>query len=215
MSNLARKLDELDVFQAMGKITRVEGGVITVRTKRGDLRAKRAVGCLVEPKEDDFVLVAGDPSGACYVLSVLEREGEGTSIACEGDLEIKLRSGRFRVASQEGIDLVSAKDVSVAAGGLNVHARAGSFVLEQLSYLGSTVRAELEKIKVQGGVLDTVMERVSQRVKRSFRTVEEIDQVNAERIDYAAKQTMTLRGENAIITAKELVKMDGEQIHVG
>jgi hypothetical protein len=227
MSNLARKLDELDVFQTMGKIVRIErdggnasggakkGAVLVVRTNRGDLRAKRAVGCLVEPREQDFVLVAGDPHGACYVLSVLEREGEGTAIACDGDLDIKLTSGKLRVASQEGIDLVSAKEVSVAAGGFNVHAGAASFVLGQLSYLGSVVRAELEKAKLTSGILDTVVDRVSQRVKRSFRTVEEIDQVKAERIDYAANQTMTLRGENTLVTAKELVKMDGEQIHMG
>jgi hypothetical protein len=215
MSNLARKLDELDVFQAMGRVVRKDQGKLVVRTHRGDLFAKRAVGCLVEPREDDFVLVAGEPSGACYVLSVLEREGDGVTIACEGDLDIKLQSGRFQVASQEGIDLVTAKEVSVAAGGVSVHAGTGKVVVDTLSYLGSVVRAELEKIKIQSGTLDAVLDRFSQRVKRSYRNVEEIDQLKAKNIDYEAKQTMALRSENAVISAQELVKMDGEQIHVG
>ena len=215
MTNLANKIEEGFVFQAMGEITKREGDRFVVRALGSEMRAKRAVGCLVEPREGDRVLLAGEAHGACFVISVLEREDRSASITCEGDLDIKLKSGRFRVASQEGIDLVSPKEVSIAAGSVSLRARAGSFVLEQLSYLGSVARAELERIKVEGGILETVMDRVSQRVKRSFRTIEEIDQVNAERIDYAAKQTMTLRGENTLVTARELVKMDGEQIHMG
>ena len=52
-------------------------------------------------------------------------------------------------------------------------------------------------------------------VGRVRRTVEELDHVRAEQIDYAAKKTMSLHGDNAIVTANELVKVDGEQIHVG
>ena len=63
--------------------------------------------------------------------------------------------------------------------------------------------------------LDSVLDRFSQRVKRSYRTVEETDQLKAERIDYTASSTMSLHGENALVTAEQLVKVDGEQIHLG
>jgi hypothetical protein len=215
MSNLARKLDELEAFQIMGTIVRAEDGLFVVRTGRGDMRARRATSCLVEPKVNDFVLVAGAPTGAAYVLAVLEREEKGAALACDGDLEIKLPDGRLRVASKEGIDLVSAGEVAIAAEGVRVHASTGSVVLDRLSYIGSLMRAEIGKLRVEGGIFERVATRVSERVKRSFRTVEEIDQVKAERIDYAAKQVMTLRAENAIVNAEQLVKMDGEQIHLG
>lgn len=217
MSSTARKLGEQDVFQTMGTVVRVSGGQFSVRSAHGDFQAKRAVSCLVEPLEGDFVLMAGEPRGGAYILSVLERGGETrtTSISCEGDLDIKVPGGKVRIASQEGIDLLSPKHVSVSAGELSLHARTASFVLEQLSYLGSLAVGELEKLKVKSGIIETVAERVSSRLKRSFRTVEEVEQLKAERIDYAANQTMTLRAENTIVTAKELVKMDGEQIHMG
>ena len=47
------------------------------------------------------------------------------------------------------------------------------------------------------------------------RTVEGLDQVKAEQIDYAAQKTASMRGENTLVTAEELVKVDGAQIHVG
>ncbi|MDI1446431.1 DUF3540 domain-containing protein [Polyangium sp. 6x1] len=214
--NLARKLDELEAYQVMGTVVHAEPGLFIVRTGRGDMRARRATSCLVEPRVDDFVLVAGAPSGAAWVLAVLEREeGAGASLVCDGDLEIKVPEGRVRVASKEGIDLVSQKDVSVLADGVRVHAATGSVVMDSLSYLGGLVRSEIGKLRHEGGIVERVVERVSERVKRSFRKVEEVDQVKAERIDYSAKQVMSLRAENAIVTAEELVKMDGEQIHLG
>jgi len=52
-------------------------------------------------------------------------------------------------------------------------------------------------------------------MKRSFRTVEDIDQLKAKKIDYAAETTMALRAEHAVVHAEELVKVDGKQIQMG
>ena len=111
MSNLATELCGQEIFQTMGRITAVDQqGVLTVRTDRGDLRARRAAGCLLEPRADDFVLVAGEPHGACYVLTVLERdEHRQAAIAHDGDLEIKLPKGRLRL-SGGGVDIFGVKE---------------------------------------------------------------------------------------------------------
>lgn len=216
MSNLARKLEEDPVFQDVGTITRTEGSAFVVRTPAGDLEATRAASCLLEPSVDDRVLVAGNRREGLYVLAILSRE-EGTraAVAVDGDLEIRLRSGRFVVAAQDGVELVSGGDVSVVSGRINVNAADGNVVLTRLTFLGTFVRAEVEKIKLFAERFDSVVERVAQKVKRSYRSVEETDQVRAERIDYVAKKTVSLHGENALLTAEELVKIDGEQIHVG
>jgi transglutaminase/protease-like cytokinesis protein 3 len=60
-----------------------------------------------------------------------------------------------------------------------------------------------------------VLERWSQKVKRAYRKVEQIDELRAQNIDYSADQTMSLHSENALVTAEGLVKVDGEQIHLG
>lgn len=217
MTNLARKLDNESLSHEIGQVKGArEGGLFAVRTEAGEYRAKRAVSCLVEPEVGDTVAVLTTATGTCYVTAVLERQAGATSrIVADGDLEIQLRDGHFSVAAQEGVNLLSSGEVSIVGGSLRVHAQEGNVVLERLSFLGAFARAEVEKIKIAAGSLDQVLDRFSQRVKRSFRHVEELDQVKAEHIDYSAKSSMSLHAENALITAEELVKVDGEQIHVG
>ena len=216
MNNLATKIDPSRVFQEGGAVLRLEGPCILVETTSGTYRARRAVSCLVAPEPGDRVLVAALEDGTVYVLAILEREaGHATAISVDGDLTVQLPNGRFSVAAQEGMNLISGKDVAIVTGGLEVNAVRGSFAVEHLSFLGTFLQANIEKAKLVAGSLDSSLDRLSQRVKRSYRFVEEIDQVRADQIDYAAKKSLSLHARNAMVTAEELVKLDGEQIHVG
>ncbi len=216
MNNLATKIDPSRVCQEVGTVLRVEGASVVVETSAGKYKGERAVSCLVAPEPGDRVLVAALEDGAVYVLAILEREaGCTTAISVDGDLTLQLPNGHFTVAAQEGINLVTGKDVAIVTGGLDVSAVHGSFVIERLSFLGTLFQAQIEKAKLVASTLDSTLERMSQRVKRSYRFVEEIDQVRADRIDYTAKKSMSLHARNAMVTAEELVKVDGEQIHVG
>lgn len=216
MGDPARKLESTEFSQEIGTILRADQRRFGVRTDSGTREAKRAVSCLVEPRAGDVVLVTAVQGGGWYVLAVLEREeGAAVSITLEGDLEIKLPAGRLGVAAQEGVAVASAKEVSVVSGRFDLNAIEGNVVFQRLTALGTTLRADIEKVKVFAGCFDAVMERLSQKVKRSYRTVEELDQVRAARIDIAAKECLSLRGGNTLITADELVKVNGEQIHLG
>jgi hypothetical protein len=215
MNQLARQLST-DVTQEQGLLLRREGDAFLVRTSSGDVRAKRATSCLVEPHAEDLVLIAAVPRGVCYVLAVLEREaGEPTRLVTEGDLEVSARNGRLSLGAERGVSLVSKTAVELVAARFSLKALEGSVVLEELALTGRKLTAQVDRIKAFATSLDSVMERVSQRVKRSYRTVEEADHVRAERIDYVAKRTMNLHGENAVVTAEHVVKVDGEQILVG
>jgi hypothetical protein len=224
MNNLAHELDEAEISQAMGTLVRIEGKVYVAQTSHGEVRAHRAVSCLVEPELHDFVLVALAPSSmrsgpsrqlVGYVLAVLERESPDTSLACDGNLEVKVREGRFRVASRDGIDLVSPKEVQLVADQVGIHASSAKLVAKEIVAIGTSVVAELVNVKLKGTFFDKVFERVSERVNRSFRRVDEIDQLKAKQIDHLAEETLSLRSANAVVTATDLVKVDGEQIHFG
>jgi Protein of unknown function (DUF3540) len=43
--------------------------------------------------------------------------------------------------------------------------------LHQLSFIGRVARAEVEKVKVLAGSFDSIVERVSQTIQRSYRAV--------------------------------------------
>lgn len=216
MRNLAKKQERREVFQEIGAVIRTSGSMFVVETEGGEITAKRAASCLLEPAPGDMVIVAVATADQAYVLAVLEREeGAPGRISLEGDLDVDLRGGQLRLKAEEGVTLASPKDVSVISSGVRVRAITGEVALQSLSFLSTVVRAEVEKAKLLAGSLDSVMERLSQRVKRAYRVVEETDHLRAARVDYAAKETMGLHGANTLVTAEELVKLDGEQIHVG
>jgi len=96
-----------------------------------------------------------------------------------------------------------------------VRSKTASLLLDGVTFLGKAVRAELGRAIVSAETLDQRIGRLSQRLKRAYRFIEEGEHVRAESLDYAAEKSVNLRGENTIVTARELVKVDGGQIHLG
>lgn len=204
------------IIQATGNVLEQGDNGFLVGMEQGVYRARPALSCLIEPVAGDRVLIAGDLNDELFIIAVLERTGTSPlRIAAHGDITIGVSNGRFSIAAANGVDIVSAKGMNLTAAELSVKAQQGSVFFNQLTYIGSLVFSEIEKIKLIGGFFDTVMERISQKVKRSYRIVEEIDQVRSSEIDYRADKNVSLRGQNALLTAKELVKIDGDQIHLG
>lgn len=203
-------------IQIDGHVLECSENGIRIDTVHGEFSASRAFSCLVEPVVGDRVLAAGDPQEVLFIIAVLERrEPSATRLTVHGDLTLGLPEGRFSIAAAHGVDLVTARDMTVTTSELTVRSPKGSIFFEHLTYMGLRFLAEIEGIKLLGGLFDTVMERISQRVKRSYRTVEESDHVRSGQIDYRAEKNMSLRGQNALVTARELVKIDGDQIHLG
>lgn len=207
------------VHEERGRVLGIEARTLTIESGGRRYQAKRAVSCLVDPLVGDLVLVAvGDDDGAGHVLAVLERPEAtraGSTLSVEGDLTLKTATGRVQIAAQEGVDIVTAKDARVVAGSVTVSASQGSLMVEAISVVGSVLKAEVDRVKVVGRALDHVFDRFTQRVKASYRTVEELDRLRAKNIDHVAEGTMKVHAREAVVTADGLVKMDAEQIHLG
>jgi len=216
MDNLARKHDNLSVFHELGTITNIQKDTYTVTTVSGTYTAHKAVSCLLVPTDGAKVLMLGDPEGKCYILAVLEHGIEQkSSIRLDGDSEIVAQNGRLQIAAQEGIDLVSANDIGLMAPDLTVHSQRAEISIPQLFYAGTKMLAKISTIKIIASSLESTVRRVRQQLTSSFRSVEEMDQVKAGKIDYTAEKVMSLRGKYSLVTAKEDVKIDGKMIHMG
>jgi hypothetical protein len=203
-------------IQVDGIVIGRESGGVMISSEYGELFARRAVSCLVEPAPGDRVLVAGDLNEDLFVIAVLEQENvSDTRITVDGDLHLGVSNGRLSIVSEQGVDLVSAGDISLTSSEFAIRSDKGNIFFDQLSYIGCKVLAQASAFKFVGGIFDTIAERISQKVKRSYRVVEEIDQVRSNQIDYRAEKNMSLKGQNALVTADELVKIEGDQIHLG
>jgi hypothetical protein len=215
MENLARALDKEENFLEYGTVKLAQGGAFTVAAESGVVAAKRSFSCLVEPMPGDMVLVSRAASG-CYILAILERHGDQHAcLAFEGDADLRLKQGRLRVAAQEGIDLVSAKDTALFSPELSINSVRADVSIQNLSFFGTFLQGQIERIKLIGQACDSIFERVSQRVKRCYRWVDELDQLKAGQLNYLVKKLMSLRGKYSVLTAEEDVRIDGDKILMG
>jgi hypothetical protein len=156
----------------------------------------------VAPEVGDLVLVAGDAPSHAYVLAILERpRSRHIRLEAAGNVTMDLPQGHLTLAAAEGVNLVSQQSVSVVADRIDGRAREGTFLLGSMNLIAEAVTS--------------TMQRLSQTVKRVFRRVEEIEHVRAGQIDYASQGLLSLHGDNTLISARQLVKADGKQIHIG
>lgn len=215
MTNLAIKPKFLTIFQQYGYVTAV-GHDVTVQTELSFCQASLAPSCLLAPLVGDKVLLVTDTQGGDYVLAVLERAaGQTATLRFSGNTEISAASGSLSLSGRDGVALTSARELSLTATALRATAINGEVTIENMSVVGGAWRSCVDSVKSVGRTFDSVLERCHQRVARSYRQVDEMDQVKAGQIDYQADTSLQLHAKYALVTADELVKMDAEQIHLG
>jgi len=204
MMQLARKRESAIIEQSLGTVTAVDatGNAerFAVMLDAGCVMAGRAASCLLLPRAGDRVLLATTPEGR-YVLAVLERDQTvPAQLVVEGDAQLRAR-GKLTLSGDEGLALLTERVLSLASRALDVHAGESNVVIGKLQTIVGTV--------------DAVLERLSQKVKRAYRFVEEMEHVRAHTLDYAARENVRIHGKNAVVTSEELVKVDAAQIHMG
>jgi len=199
-----------------GKVVGAGPEGYAVRTGSGVLGARRAASCLLEPELGDEVMIAGDTSERVYVIAVLERATDRPPrIAFHGDVQVIAIGGTMTLQADAGLNLSTDAQLRLAANHLMVQSKRVTLLLEKLAAFGGEVAASIGRLRLIGNAVESFVERVTQSAKHSLRTVSETDQVRAGAVDYRANQTVSLHGRNVLATAKQLVKLDGEQLHLG
>ena len=208
--------EEQGYLQGVGTVISCEADAVLVNTDQGVFTARQALSCLVVPEEGDRVLVVGMPREAVFIVAVLDRQGkQPLQISLQGDCSVKVLRGRLNLAAEEELHLLSSKELGLDAANISIRASRSNVIIDTLSFVGSQIFAQSQKIRLIGVFFDSVMERFAQRFKRSYRVVEEIDHVRSDEMDYRAENNLSLRGKNTLIEANDIVRLDGDQIHLG
>jgi hypothetical protein len=196
----AQKLNPYAAAVSGGHVERLEGPSFVVRGEFGVTRARRAPSCVLEPEAGDRVLLAHMGEGRSFVLAVLERDDESPQRwSADGDVEIATASGR----------------VAIRAAEITMSSRVAKFALGKLGLIGEEVVAEVLRSRLVSKTIDSVAEVVHQTANRVGRVVTDLEHVRAGTVDIAAEKSLMIHAENAMVTAKALVKMDGEAIQMG
>lgn len=200
-----------------GYVVHVAGRSIVVRDGEVEIEATRATSCLVEPVLGDRVLYAVLRQGKAFVLSVLDRAEEDAvlRLTADRDVVIEAQGGRVDVVAAAGVGIASQEKVTVAAGTVEMRAERATFALDDVLLVGKKLLARAARGTLVGEVLETMADTVTQRAKRVLRVVSQVDQLKAGVADIEAKSALRLHAENSYMTAEKVVKLDGENIHLG
>jgi hypothetical protein len=188
-------------------------GTAPATSSRRDTTARRAASCLLCPKPGDRVLVGLVPEA--YVLAVLDRdESRAAELGFPGDVSLAA-GGRLALGGQQGVTVTSANKISLLSRVLDIKAADGKVAIERLTAVAKAAQAHVEKLGLFADACDIVADRIGTRAKRIYRFVEELDQLRTRHIDYRAQDTAQIRATHTAVTAKQVVKIDGAQVHVG
>jgi hypothetical protein len=119
------------------------------------------------------------------------------------------------MAGGRGLQLTTPQGMGVRADELDVQARKGTAAIEDLSLIARSVFASLSRVTRIGKVLELFVDRFVQRSTHSVRSIDGLDRTQAQSIDYRADGDAHIQATHALVNGKNLVKMDGGQIHLG
>jgi hypothetical protein len=200
-----------------GTVTHVNGEQWTVMLADGsELTARKAVSCWVQPVPHDLVLVSGSEHAEDhYVLAVLERtEPAPLDIVAHSGLRISAPSGSVTVEADQ-LTITARGDASVTASMLQLGATDMRIVFQELAAWGQEIVTRVDGLRMIARHASVVMERIHSRVRRSYKVVSEIEHTSAKQLSYRVVDTLSLHSKNSVITAEELIKLDGKLMQLG
>ncbi|RZL65868.1 MAG: DUF3540 domain-containing protein [Variovorax sp.] len=184
-----------------------DGEHFRIEAPQGALSARRAASCLLLPEVGDRVWFTGDLAQGLYLSVVLERQESAPA-------RTRLPAGG-RLESADGQLQLCAGRLALDADTLVLRAGEAAASLGTVSVTGREASWAFGRIKLIADQFESFCDRVQQFARWSQRSVDGLDQVHSRHIDYRAEQTLQLQGQNVVVNATHLMKVDGEQIHMG
>jgi hypothetical protein len=105
--------------------------------------------------------------------------------------------------------------LSLVSKVLHLRADEGGVIVSKLTVLASSLLGHLESVRLAATSVDGFFEHVTQTAKSWHRKVDDLDTLRAGHVDYRTDAEMCLRSENFLVGARNLAKVDAEQIHIG
>ena len=154
--------------------------------------ASLAASCLVHPQVGDTVACAIDPQGEVFILAVLKRLNPQSPLIVSMNAPISIQSPGIHLTATK-IDLVA----------------------EEVTSNVTVMKRLINHAEDIVGSLVASFDRIFIRANSSIRRVEELDELSAGHVKIDSPALVEISGEITSIAGEELVKLQGQQIHMG
>jgi hypothetical protein len=190
-----------------GQVTGVADQDFEVSLADGPRRARQALSCLVTPAVGDEVCLLETPTGDCYLTQVLHRPQPAP-------LQVAAPHG-LQLHAEGPLSFTTSDRLSLTGEELEARFQRARWLVRLLECTGVEflLRGSIAKLFTQAAELFS--SRLQVGAERSYRHIGEAEHVRAGLLDLKAEHLVHIRGRNAILTAEQLAKIDGAQIHLG
>lgn len=203
-----------DPVHLIGTVKKQDEQEFVVECDGHEWVCRRAASCLLQPQIDDTVLISGPERERVYLIAVIEQAQQNQStFSVPGELTISAES--ININSVASMQLNGGTELGLKSAQLNLSAEKGQCVVDEMQYVGREVKSTVGMMRIIGKVYESIMDRLSFMSRTSFKITEEVEHMRAGTIDYQAEQSARLHSKYTMVTAKDLVKVDGKQIHMG
>lgn len=197
------------------QVTAVTGERVVIDTDIGIVTSSTAFSCLVSPQPGDTVLVNCSGDGY-YILAILERpDSQDMSLDFPADVKMKSPNGQIDMVSGKDINLLSACDTRMLSANLHVNAGAMDINTGKLTSRSSEIEAHTGSLGLFARSLNLVAKEITQKTDMLVRWVETVETLNIGNLIQNIRRNYTSHSDQAVITAKKDVRIDGERIHMG
>lgn len=204
-----------DPVQLTGTVKQIDANLITVNCDGADWQCPQALSCLIEPQIGDEVLISGPDRNRVYLIAVISRSSHAAvSLQVQGDLAISSKTGTVSVHSATGTLIGSDTALELHAPRFEQTNDTAKITIEQMQYAGHTVEATVGRTTFFSNVIALMADRINSVARLCFRHVKEVDHVRAQSIDYEAEKLTRVHGGYTTLTAQDVMKINGDQIHM-
>jgi hypothetical protein len=197
------------------RIIACEGEVYRALSEQGRvMTCRRAASCLLAPDVNDLALLWRGSREAIFIFGILVKESSSGRIDLPGEAVIGNDEGT--IALRSGKVLVeAAREVTMTAPKVMQGGEEGEMRFSRFLFSSSRADMKMDSVLVVASRVRSLVGRLTQRIRDSFRRVERIDHVRAAYLDQEADVRYSVRAGHAAITAEQEVKIDGDKIHIG
>lgn len=197
------------------RVTGVCDGVFGLSGASGQITARRAASCLLEPAAGDNVLAARVADGNWYVLAVLVRGDAAPVVLLPADSVLRSSEGSLTLIAQTELGLAGGEQVSITTTTLDVQAEQAQGSFSVLRATAGLIEATATRVRNVADMFETIAECIRQRAGSVYREVKDLDHLKAGQIYYKAETVLNMRGKHSVLSAEGEVKIDGTRVHLG
>lgn len=131
------------------------------------------------------------------------------------DLVLRADEGSIDLVAAQGIRLRGEELVTVETETLRTKASRAEVELDEAMVTAGVLTSSFRRVRQTVDILETSAGRIVERARETYREVEGLAQVRAERIRHVAERTVHVLATHTLFKAREDLKLKGEKIHLG